>query len=68
MTDPSDESPALPVAVRKRVVAIAADTLGRLPADEVPAALRQVARFTPTRRAKAGEAALATALAGRTFA
>ena len=53
-TGAEDGSPPLPAAVRQRVVGLAADALGRLAADEVPPALRQVARFTPTRRAKAG--------------
>jgi predicted RNA-binding protein with PIN domain len=63
-TGAEDGSPPLPAAVRQRVVGLAADALGRLAADEVPPALRQVARFTPTRRAKAGGSALATALEG----
>jgi predicted RNA-binding protein with PIN domain len=54
---------ALPEAVRVRVVALAADALGRLAPDEVPAALRAVARFTPAKRAKLGGTALAAALA-----
>ncbi len=37
----------LPGRVRQRVVALAADALGRLPADQVPAPLRAVARFAP---------------------
>ncbi len=61
MSEPT-ATPALPAAVRQRVVAIAADALGRLPADQVPPALLQVARFTPARRAKAGAVALAAAL------
>jgi predicted RNA-binding protein with PIN domain len=42
----------LPPAVRERVVAIAADRLGRLPADEVPASLRPFRSFTPAKRAR----------------
>jgi predicted RNA-binding protein with PIN domain len=52
----------LPPAVRTRVIGLAADALGRLPADEVPVPLRAVARFTPAKRAKLGSAALAAAL------
>jgi len=51
--DPADapENPVvLPEPVRQRVVALAADALGALPADEIPAALRQFARFAPQRR------------------
>jgi predicted RNA-binding protein with PIN domain len=63
LTGADPEQPVrLPAAVRQRVVALAADALGRLPVDQVPAPLRAVARFTPVRRAKAGASALATAL------
>jgi predicted RNA-binding protein with PIN domain len=40
----------LPESVRRRVVDMAADRLGALPAEEVPAALRPFARFAPGRR------------------
>jgi predicted RNA-binding protein with PIN domain/uncharacterized coiled-coil protein SlyX len=53
---------SLPEPVRQRVVALAADTLGRLPAEEVPPALRAAARFTPAKRARLAGAALAVAL------
>ena len=52
----------LPGPVRDRALALAADTLGALPAGEVPARLKAVARFAPARRAKLGAALLATAL------
>lgn len=42
----------LPPAVRRRVVDFASDALGLLPTDQVPAVLRQVARFEPKRRAR----------------
>ncbi|MDN3353204.1 NYN domain-containing protein [Actinomadura sp. DC4] len=42
----------LPEAVRQRVVETAADVVGTLRADEVPAPLRRVARFEPRRRAR----------------
>lgn len=42
----------LPAVVRNRVVAIAAEALGRLPAAQVPPPLRRAATFAPTRRAK----------------
>ncbi|HET7174357.1 MAG TPA: NYN domain-containing protein [Nocardioidaceae bacterium] len=42
----------LPAAVRNRVVAIAAEALGRLPAAQVPPPLRRAATFAPARRAK----------------
>ena len=52
----------LPGPVRDRALALAADALGALPAGEVPARLKAVARFAPARRAKLGAAPLATAL------
>ncbi len=48
--------------VRARVIQIASDVLGRLPADEVPAPLRAIARFTPAKRIRLGAAALSAAL------
>ncbi|PSK90564.1 putative RNA-binding protein with PIN domain [Murinocardiopsis flavida] len=42
----------LPEDVRARVVEYGADILGGLPAAEVPAALRRVAKFEPRRRAR----------------
>ena len=47
---------------RAQVVTIAADVLGKLPADEVPPALRPFARFAPARRRRLGAVALAAAL------
>src|SRR5664280_3213254 len=44
--------PALPEPVRARVIALAADVLGRMPAEERPTALTPFARFTPTKRAR----------------
>ncbi|AUG76797.1 RNA-binding protein [Kitasatospora sp. MMS16-BH015] len=52
----------LPEGVRRRVVGIAADALGGLPPAELPASLRQYAKFTPARRAKYAAPALAAAL------
>lgn len=68
MMSTAAEQPADPVAVgltepsRQRLVAIAADLLARMPPDEVPAALRTIARFTPAKRARFGAATLAAAL------
>ncbi|MCX3061406.1 NYN domain-containing protein [Streptomyces beihaiensis] len=51
----------LPEGVRRRVVQIVSDGFGGLTAGELPAPLRQYARFTPTRRLKfAGNAMAAT--------
>jgi predicted RNA-binding protein with PIN domain len=62
-TDQAD-APAsvLPDPVRLRVLTLASDTLGRLAPDEIPAALRVAARFTPTKRLKLAGPALAVAL------
>jgi predicted RNA-binding protein with PIN domain len=48
--------------VRRRVVQIVADGFGGLTVAELPAQLRQYARFTPTRRAKFAGNAMAAAL------
>lgn len=42
----------LPEAVRTRVVALAADALGAMPVDQLPASLKRVASFAPNRRAR----------------
>lgn len=52
----------LPEGVRRRVVGIAADALGAVPAAELPAGLRRYAKFTPSRRARYAGTALAAAL------
>ncbi len=57
----------LPDGVRRRVVQIASDGFGGLTPAELPAQLRQYARFTPTRRAKFAGNAMAAALEGDTL-
>ncbi|MEV5980093.1 NYN domain-containing protein [Streptomyces sp. NPDC052114] len=52
----------LPDGVRRRVVQIVSDGFGGLTPAELPAQLRQYARFTPTRRAKFAGNAMAAAL------
>ncbi|MFF1504932.1 NYN domain-containing protein [Streptomyces sp. NPDC058316] len=54
----------LPEGVRRRVVALVSDAFGGLTITELPAQLRQYARFTPTRRAKFAGNAMAAALEG----
>ncbi|MGW7230078.1 NYN domain-containing protein [Streptomyces cyaneofuscatus] len=54
----------LPEGVRRRVIALVADAFGGLTVAELPAQLRQYARFTPTRRAKFAGNAMAAALEG----
>ncbi len=53
----------LPEVVQRPLLRWAADTLGTLPPERIPAALRPVARFRPARRATLGAAALLQALA-----
>ncbi|WP_443072057.1 NYN domain-containing protein [Streptomyces sp. WMMC1477] len=52
----------LPERVRRRVVALTGDAIGALTVAELPAPVRQYARFTPARRAKFGGNAMAAAL------
>ena len=58
--------PVLPAPVRQRVIALAADTLGRIRPDEVPPVLRAAARFTPAKRARLAATALAATLTSDT--
>ena len=48
--------------VRQRLVQVAAEVLGRLPADQVPSSLKAIARFTPAKRHRLGGVAIAGAL------
>ncbi|WP_369212090.1 NYN domain-containing protein [Streptomyces flavofungini] len=57
----------LPDGVRRRVVQIVSDGFGGLTLAELPAQLRQYARFTPTRRAKFAGNAMAAALESDTI-
>ncbi|WP_308416703.1 NYN domain-containing protein [Streptomyces sp. AJS327] len=52
----------LPEGVRRRVIALTGDVVGGLTVGELPAPLRQYARFTPQRRAKFGGNAMAASL------
>ncbi|WP_030773615.1 MULTISPECIES: NYN domain-containing protein [unclassified Streptomyces] len=52
----------LPEGVRRRVVALVSDAFGGLTVADLPAQLRQYARFTPTRRAKFAGNAMAAAV------
>ncbi len=54
----------LPEKVRRRVVALTGEALGGLTVNELPAPLRQYARFTPQRRTKFGANAMAASLEG----
>jgi predicted RNA-binding protein with PIN domain len=56
--------PVLPEPVRQRVISLAAAALTGLASDELPQALRRVAKFAPNRRAKLGGTAIATQLSG----
>lgn len=55
--------PVLPEPVRQRITALAAAALPGLPAEEIPVALRRVARFAPNRRARLGGREIAAQLA-----
>jgi predicted RNA-binding protein with PIN domain len=59
---PIEPEPALPEAVRQRVVALAATAITRMPVEELPVALRRVAKFAPSRRARLGAALIAAHL------
>jgi predicted RNA-binding protein with PIN domain len=63
-TDPSGADVVLTEPTRQRLLVIAADVLGRLPADEISPALRAIARFTPAKRARLGGPTLSAALDG----
>lgn len=54
----------LPEPARQQLILTAADVLGRMAADEIPAALRPIAKFTPAKRVRLGAAKLAAALDG----
>ncbi len=56
------ETVTLPEPVLARVLSLASTALGSLEADDVPAALRRIARFTPAKRARLGAQAIAAAL------
>ncbi|NJC69703.1 hypothetical protein HC031_08215 [Planosporangium thailandense] len=60
----AEPEPVLPEAVRQRVVSMAAAAMTGMPLDELPMALRRVARFAPNRRARLGGAVIATQIAG----
>jgi uncharacterized protein YukE len=53
---------ALVEPARLQVIGLAAEVLGRLPAEEIPASLRAIARFAPAKRPRLGAVALAAAL------
>jgi predicted RNA-binding protein with PIN domain len=61
--DTDGTEPALPEAVRVRVVTLAAAAMTGLPFEELPVALRRVAKFAPNRRARLGGAQIASQLA-----
>ena len=52
----------LPAAVRAKVVSLSAEALSRVATDQIPAALRRVASFTPTRRARLAATQIASAI------
>ena len=60
--DADASAPPLAEPVRQRLLQVAAEVLGRTPAEDVPPALRAIARFTPAKRVRLGAAALSAAL------
>jgi hypothetical protein len=52
----------LPDPARERLVECAAAVLGSMPDEEIPAALRKIAKFAPAKRARLGAVHLAAAL------
>ncbi|MEV6599368.1 NYN domain-containing protein [Actinoplanes sp. NPDC051346] len=60
--DAGAPEPVLPEPVRQRITTLTAAALPGMPAEEIPVALRRVARFAPNRRARLGGAALAAQL------
>ncbi|MDT4913566.1 MAG: hypothetical protein QOC66_2694 [Pseudonocardiales bacterium] len=58
----ADDGVVLVEPARAQVIGLAADVLGRLPAEDVPATLRAIARFAPAKRQRLGGVALAAAL------
>ncbi|WP_258723540.1 NYN domain-containing protein [Cellulomonas sp. NS3] len=63
---PGQPDPTVPDAVRTVLVRLAAEVLTAIEPADVPAALRQVQRFAPRRRATAGALPLWSALEGDT--
>ncbi|GII21993.1 NYN domain-containing protein [Planosporangium mesophilum] len=59
-----EPEPVLPEPVRQRVITLAAAAITDLPIEELPTALRRVAKFAPNRRARLGGQVIATQLAG----
>ena len=59
---PSDAPVVLVEEARRQVIEIAAQVVGAMPADELPASLRPIARFTAAKRARLGGPALAAAV------
>jgi predicted RNA-binding protein with PIN domain len=47
-----EEAPSLPEAVRSRVLGLAAEALGKMAPENLPASLKRVASFAPARRAR----------------
>src|SRR5215207_10158167 len=62
--EPVLPEPVLPEPVRQRVIQLAAAAMSGLPVDELPSALRRVAKFAPNRRARLGGAVIATQITG----
>ena len=60
--EPVETPGPLPDVVRSRVVSLAAEALGRLSVDQLPAPLKRVASFAPARRARLAGSQIASML------
>lgn len=60
--EPASDEPMLSHAARQRLELIAAELIGRLPSEEVPARLKRFATFAPAKRARLGGAAFTAAI------
>src|SRR3954452_16190687 len=58
----AEDDVVLPEPARLRLLQLASEVLGRLPAEDVPQSLRAIARFTPSKRHRVGAAILSAAL------
>jgi predicted RNA-binding protein with PIN domain len=58
----SEEDVVLAGPARQRLLELASEVLGRLPPEDVPASLRAIARFTPSKRHRVGAPTLAAAI------
>jgi predicted RNA-binding protein with PIN domain len=61
-SEPKGAGPTLPAAVRSRMISLASQALAKMPAAQIPPALRRSVDFAPAKRAKLVGAQLAAAV------